>query len=68
VRQLSKHEIQKAAMLKAARQAIRLKHSLEADAEIYERLPELERRIEAALLTGRPLEFTVAELLRAEEG
>lgn len=55
-------------MLKAARQAIRLKHSLAADKEIYERLPELEAEITAALLTGRPLAFTVASLLSDEEG
>lgn len=67
MRKLEPHEIEKARMLKAARAAIRLKHSLAADAEIYERLPELEAQIDAALLTGRPLAFTVAELLRSEE-
>lgn len=68
MRKLEPHEIQKAKMIKAARAAIRLKHALAADQELYERLPELERKIDAALLTGKPLEFTVAELLRGEEG
>lgn len=68
MRSLTKHEIEKVQLLKAARQAIRLKHTLVADREIYERLPQLEREIDTALLSGKPLEFTVASLLRSEEG
>lgn len=63
MRQLTQHEIQKARMLKACRSAIRLKHSLKADEELYQRLPELERRIDGALLQGRPLKIATAELL-----
>lgn len=47
MRQLTPLEIRKAAILKAYRSAIRLKHSLEADAEINETLPEIEDRINA---------------------
>jgi hypothetical protein len=44
--------LRKAAMLKAARSAVRLKHSLAADAELNERLPELERQFDAAVKGG----------------
>jgi hypothetical protein len=66
MRKLTRHEIEKARMLKAARTAIRLKHSLAADAELYERLPAIEAQIDAALLSGRPLSFSVASLLDGE--
>lgn len=62
--QLTKHQIEKARMLKACRAAVRLKHSLRADEELYQRLPELERRIDAALLAGETLKLTTAELLQ----
>lgn len=58
-------EMQKAAALKALRAGIRLKYALRADAEINERLPELERRIDNAIAAGTPLELTVGELLDA---
>jgi hypothetical protein len=51
-------EQQKAAMLKAARAAIRLKHAIRADAEINERLPEIEGIIDEALADGEALELT----------
>ena len=63
MRQLTPHEIQKVRMLKACRAAIRLKHSLKADEECYQRLPEFERRIDSALLEGQTLNITTAELL-----
>lgn len=50
-------QVQKAAMLKAARSAIRLKHSLHADAEIAAALPDLEERIDTALAEGQPFEL-----------
>jgi hypothetical protein len=55
LRILTELEGQKADMLKAFRSAIRLKHSLRADAEIREMLPEVERTIDAALAAGEPL-------------
>lgn len=54
--------LRRAALLKAARSAIRLKHSLAADAELNEALPELERRFNAAVQRGQLPE--VAALLR----
>lgn len=61
MRQRTELEVQKEAMLKAFRAAIRLKHALAADAEINERLPEVERRIDAALAAGKPLALSPAE-------
>jgi hypothetical protein len=55
-------DLRKAALLKAARSAIRLKHSLEADAELNEVLPELERRFNSMVQRGTVPE--VAALLR----
>ena len=63
MRQLTPHEIEKARMIKACRTAIRLKHSLKADEELYQRLPELVRRIDAPLLEGKTLQISTSELL-----
>lgn len=57
MRRLTDLQVQKAAMLKAARTAIRLKHMLAADAEIARELPMLEERIDEALALGQPLEL-----------
>lgn len=61
--QLTPHQIQKVKMLKAARAAIRLKHSLNADEEMYRRLPDLERKIDQALNEGKSLKLTTSEIL-----
>jgi hypothetical protein len=57
VRRTTEIERQKAAVMKAARAAIRLKHSLAADAEIAETLPDLEESINLALAEGKPFEI-----------
>lgn len=63
MQQLTEHKIQQKALVKAARTAIRLKHSLEADAEMYRRLPDLERRIDGSVLNGKPFKLSIAQLL-----
>lgn len=55
-------ELRRAALLKAARSAIRLKHSIAADAELNEALPALERAFNQAIQRGEVPE--VAKLLR----
>ncbi len=45
-------ELRKRALFKAARSAIRLRHSLEADAELNELLPVLERQFDSAVSRG----------------
>lgn len=55
-------ELRKRALFKAARSAVRLKHSLEADAELNELLPQLERAFDSAVSRGRLPE--VALMLR----
>lgn len=50
-------EVRKGQMLKAARTAIRLKHSLAADEELNRKLPDLERDFDEAVAEGRPLEL-----------
>jgi hypothetical protein len=47
VRQLTPIELRKAAILKAYRSAIRLKHSLVADDEINATVPDVENRMNA---------------------
>ena len=54
--------LRKAALMKAARSAVRLKHSLAADEELNRVLPELERRFDAAVQNG--ILPSVAESLR----
>jgi len=53
---------QSAAMLKAYRACIRLKHSLAADEEIAIRLPEIEQRMNIAIAEGKPFELTTSEV------
>ena len=64
MRQRTDLEQDKASMLKAYRAAIRLKHSLAADAEINERLPALEAKLDAALAAGQPLVLEIGEIHR----
>lgn len=45
-------ELRRAALLKAARSAIRLKHSIAADEELNDVLPELERRFNSLVQVG----------------
>lgn len=58
-------ELRRAALLKAARSAIRLRHSIAADEELNERLPEVERRFNALVQAGDLP--SVAELLREQK-
>lgn len=55
-------QVQKAALLKTARSAIRLKHALAADAEIAEVLPRIEELINASIVSGEPFELTPGRL------
>jgi hypothetical protein len=57
MRRTTELQVQKTAMLKAARAAIRLKHALRADAEIAAALPDLEEQIDNALAEGQPFEL-----------
>lgn len=61
----NEHEVYRASVLKAYRSAIRLKHSLRADAEIAETLPGIEAAIDLALNTGEPLAIDVATAFEA---
>jgi hypothetical protein len=54
VKPFNEFEVARAAAIKAARSAIRLKHSIAADEELARRLPEIEAEIDVALLTGEP--------------
>lgn len=50
-------ELELASVLKTARTSIRLRHSLAADAEINERLPEIELAFIAAVQKGKPFKL-----------
>ncbi len=52
-RQKDNVEVQLAATVKRARTSIRLKHSLEADAEINEVVPKIEARFYALIQRGK---------------
>lgn len=55
-------QMAKKSALKAARSAIRTKHSIAADYEINDVLSTLEERIDNAQLTGVRLELSVGEI------
>lgn len=50
--QRDKVEMARANMLKTIRTAVRLRHSLEADAELNEVLPQAQARFDAAVMRG----------------
>jgi len=52
-------ELRKRALFKAARSAVRLRHSLEADAELNDLLPQLESAFDSAVARGRLPEVAV---------
>ena len=55
--------VAKLGAFKALRTAVRLKYTLMADAEINRRIPELEKRIDAAIASNKPLEITIGEII-----
>lgn len=60
-------ELQKAQILKAVRSNIRLRHSLAADAELNEKLPEIERQVDAAIRAGRVYELDIKSVLEDDQ-
>jgi len=61
--QLGEIELQKKRILKVVRSNIRLKHSLAADEELNEKLPEIERRIDVAIQSGTVYELDIKSVL-----
>jgi hypothetical protein len=59
MRKLTKHQIERALILKAARTAIRLKHAMMCDRELCERVPEIAKQIEDAFLQGKKFRFSL---------
>lgn len=64
VKPFNEFEVKRAAALKAFRSAIRLKHSIAADAEIARVLPEVEEAIDTALHTGEPIALDASTAFR----
>lgn len=60
VKQYDEFESYRARALKVYRSSIRLKHSLAADEEIAQTLPQIQERIDRAILSGEPLAIDVA--------
>lgn len=56
-------EVRKAAIMKAVRTNIRLKHSLNADEELNTKLPEVEKEIDLAMQSGSAYELDIKEVL-----
>ena len=59
-----KFSMQRLFVIKAARSAIRLKHTLAADAEINERLPEIEREFDKAISQGKAFKLDTFALFK----
>ena len=66
MKKLTRPELEKARLLKAVRANIRLKHTLEADAEINEKLPEIEAAIDRAIAAGTVYELDIRSVLEDE--
>ena len=56
-------ELAKTRILKLARSLVRLKHSLAADEELNQVLPELERRFDRAVVDGKPYQLATESAL-----
>lgn len=65
MRKYTEAEMAKKAMIKTARAGVRVKHSIAADYELNDVLPDLEERIDAAILGGERLEISSANLYGA---
>jgi hypothetical protein len=57
------HVVARAALQRSVRAAIRLRHSLAADAELAERLPKILESFDATVLAGESFSIDVGELL-----
>ena len=57
--QLDPWEMAEKAAIKIARSAVRLKYSVAAEAEINERLPEVQAAVRKAVAEGKPWELDV---------
>jgi hypothetical protein len=58
----TRQDIDKAAVIKAYRTAIRTKYSLKADEEIAVVIPQVEKRIDDALANGEEIELNPGEV------
>ena len=56
-------ELERMAASKAIRQVIRLKHAIEADREINERLYNFLEDFDEAIAAGKSYEFSLAEII-----
>jgi hypothetical protein len=63
VAQRTAQEMSKASILKAARSAVRLRKSIEADHELNEVLPRVEKAFERALAEGEPFTLNTLDLM-----
>lgn len=66
MKQLTDIELTKQQVLKAVRNAVRLRHSLAADRELNEVLPSVALEFEAAVKSGEVYELDVADFLREQ--
>lgn len=65
MRRYTDAEMAKKDAVKITRAAIRVKHSIAADHELNDVLPDLEERIDSAILGGARLEISAADLYGA---
>jgi len=63
---LSEIEGQRKDMLKALRTAVRLKHSLNADAELRRVLPEFQAAVDKAVQSGKAYNLDIRSVLEGE--
>ena len=63
---MSEIEGQRKDMLKALRTAVRLKHSLNADAELRKVLPEFQAAFDKAVQSGKAYKLDIRSVLEGE--
>jgi hypothetical protein len=65
---LTEYERERKKLIKAIRSTVRLKHSLNADDELNEVLPQILGAFDKAIASGKPFELATLSLLGEVEG
>jgi hypothetical protein len=65
---VTEYERERKKLIKAVRSTVRLKHSLNADDELNEVLPQILGEFDKAIAAGKPFELATLSLLSEVEG
>jgi hypothetical protein len=65
---VTEYERERKKLIKAVRSTVRLKHSLAADDELYDVLPQILGEFDKAIASGKPYELATLSLLSEVDG